>query len=86
MEFDGVLQGLELEGTIEDLKLIYRVLHQHLNDHLELLDSPLFSSLQETLQQAAFAEGVDVTDHGQWQSWLAQGAPAEPKAQQGMLN
>lgn len=86
MEFEGAIQGLELEGTIDDLKLIYRVLHQHLNEHLELLDSPLFTSLQETLQQAAYAEGIDVTDHAQWQAWLAQGAPQESKVEQGLLN
>lgn len=84
MDFDGLPQGLELEGTLEDLKLIYRVLHQHVGEHLELLDSPLFNSLQETLQQAAYAEGVDVKDHGQWHAWLM--AQAQPISSSSLLN
>jgi len=86
MEFDGVLQGLELEGTLEDLKLIYRVLHEHLSEHPELLDSPLFASLQDTLQQAAFSEGVDVTDHSQWQAWLTRDGSVPSSRPEGLLN
>lgn len=75
MDFDAQGQ-VELEGTLDDLKLIYRVLHSNLADNLELMDSPLFSSLQDTLQQAAAAEGVDVTDHAAWEAWLSGSSPA----------
>lgn len=55
---------------LEDLKLVYRVLHRHLAEHTDLLDSDFFSELQRHLQQQATAEGVDVGDHGTWDAWL----------------
>ena len=54
----------------EDLKLIYRVLHRHLGQHPELLDSPFLEDLQKRLQREAQAEGVDIADHGAWDEWL----------------
>ena len=53
-----------------DLKLIYRVLHQHLTEHLDLMDSMFFEGLQGHLQGAAKTEGVDIADHAQWDAWL----------------
>ena len=44
----------------DDLKLIYRVLHRHLRQHPELLDSLFFEDLQRRLHKQAGAEGVDV--------------------------
>jgi hypothetical protein len=55
---------------LDDLKLIYRVLHRHLAEHTDLLDSDFFSDLQRHLQRQASAEGVDVSDHGAWDAWL----------------
>jgi hypothetical protein len=54
----------------DDLKLIYRVLHRHLGQHPELLDSQFFEDLQRQLHTQAVAEGVDVADHGAWDEWL----------------
>jgi hypothetical protein len=54
----------------DDLKLIYRVLHRHLGQHPELLDSLFFEDLQRRLHKQAGAEGVDVSDHGAWDEWL----------------
>jgi len=54
----------------DDLKLIYRVLHRHLGQHPELLDSQFFEDLQKQLHKQAGAEGVDVADHGAWDEWL----------------
>jgi hypothetical protein len=51
-------------------KLVYRVLHQHLIEHPELMDSEFLHDLQRSLQQRAQAEGVDVSDHGAWDDWL----------------
>lgn len=51
-------------------KLIYRVLHAHLAEHPELMDSELLHDLQQQLQAEAKAEGVDGTDHGAWDAWL----------------
>lgn len=56
--------------STKELKLIYRVLHQNLTKHLELLDSLFFEELQRHLQQKAQDEGVDISDHGAWDAWL----------------
>jgi hypothetical protein len=72
-------ENLTLSGSVQDLKLVYRVLHAHLTEHVELVDSELFSSLQSVLQQCAKADGVDVTDHEAWDVWLGNpnAAPCE---------
>jgi hypothetical protein len=59
---------------IDDLKLIYRVLHRHLGQHTELLDSDFFADLQRYLHEKATADGVDVSDHGAWDAWLGNAA------------
>ncbi len=59
---------------LDDLKLIYRVLHRHLVQHTDLLDSEFFTDLQRFLHQRAGAEGVDVGDHGAWDAWLGNAA------------
>ena len=56
--------------TLDDLKVIYRVLHRHLTAHTELLDNAFFDALQTHLHRAAQADGVDVGDHGAWDEWL----------------
>ena len=61
--------------TTHELKLVYRILHARLLEHLELLDSEFFADLQTYLQFTAQEEGVDVSDHGAWDAWLG-GAPA----------
>lgn len=53
-----------------DLKRIYRALHAALSRDVELLDSEFLSTLQTHLQQAATADGVDVSNHGEWDRWL----------------
>jgi hypothetical protein len=55
---------------LDELKLIYRVLHRHVAQHLELLDARFFDDLQRHLQRQAQAAGVDVADHGAWDAWL----------------
>lgn len=68
---------LSLDASLADLKLFYRVLHQHLGEHIELMDSELFAALQRVLQTRAKAEGIDATDHGAWDEWLGNtGAPS----------
>jgi hypothetical protein len=56
--------------AIDELKLIYRVLHRQLAEHIELLDSQFFEDLQKHLQKQALFEGVDIGDHGAWDAWL----------------
>jgi hypothetical protein len=54
----------------DDLKNVYRVLHAHLMEHPELMDSAFFAELQTWLQTLAQVDGVDVTDHRAWDLWL----------------
>jgi hypothetical protein len=63
-------EPIALSASLEDLKLVYRVLHAHLVEHLELMDSEVFSTLQQLLQDRAKVEGVDATDHAAWDAWL----------------
>ena len=53
-----------------DLKLIYRTLHGSLMENVELMDSEFLQELQIWLRSVASAEGVDTSDHGQWDAWL----------------
>ena len=55
---------------LAEQKLIYRVLHRNLADHPELMDTQFLDELQRSLQQSAQADGIDVSDHGQWDAWL----------------
>lgn len=64
-----------MKKSIEDyplaeLKGIYRALHAQLPQHPELMDSDLLQDLQHLLQQKARADGVDVSLHAEWASWL----------------
>ncbi len=59
---------------LDDLKNIYRTLHARLPDNMELMDSELLQDLQTLLQQKAKAEGVDISVHAQWATWLNGGA------------
>jgi len=53
-----------------DLKLIYRTLHGSLMDNIELMDSEFLNELQTWLRSVASSQGVDTSDHGQWDRWL----------------
>jgi hypothetical protein len=55
---------------LEELKLVYRILHRNLARNTDLLDSRFFEDLQRYLHQQAGAQGVDVADHGAWDAWL----------------
>jgi hypothetical protein len=56
--------------TLEELKLVYRVLHRHLGEHTELMDTHFLIELQRYLQDRAAQEGVDPSHHGAWDAWL----------------
>ena len=60
-----------------ELKHIYRKLHARLQQDLELMDSELLHDLQRWLQTRAAAEGVDVSVHAQWATWLNDGRPPD---------
>lgn len=59
--------------ALDELKLVYRLLHAQLPAHPELMDSELLEELQTHLQQAARRDGVDVSLHAQWAAWLGGG-------------
>lgn len=59
--------------TVNDLKLIYLLLHAQLPGNPVLMDSDLLQDLQTHLQQMAKAAGVDVSHHAQWATWLNNG-------------
>ncbi len=63
------------EYAISDLKLIYQMLHERLPSDPMLMDSELLQDLQTYLQQQASQDGIDVSLHAQWASWLNDGAP-----------
>jgi hypothetical protein len=58
------------QNTLEELKVTYRVLHRNLTDYPDLMDSSFLDDLQHHLQSLARAQGIDTTDHGQWDAWL----------------
>ncbi|GMR15874.1 MAG: hypothetical protein BMS9Abin31_0168 [Gammaproteobacteria bacterium] len=55
---------------LSELKLIYSVLHSQVLEQPNLMDSDLLHDLQSFLQTQAAKNNVDVSDHGQWDSWL----------------
>ena len=63
---DAVIAALDFA----DLKLVYRVLHQHLAEHPDLMDTDFLIELQNYLQRKAIAEGVDIADHSKWDAWI----------------
>lgn len=58
------------EYALTDLKLVYQLLHESLPTHPGLMDSELLQDLQTYLQKMATQEGIDVSLHAQWSSWL----------------
>ena len=59
-----------LDYPLTERKLVYRILHRSLTAFPELMDCQFLDDLQTNLQQAAQAEGIDLSDHGQWDAWL----------------
>lgn len=55
---------------LDELKLVFRILHRHLGQHPELLDSHFLTELQGFLHQRAIQDGVDIADHSAWDRWL----------------
>ena len=63
-------EPLRFEASLDDMKLVYRVLHENLSKHIELMDCDFLDALQRSLQKRARAEGVEIGDHGSWDAWL----------------
>jgi len=62
---------------LEELKLVYRVLHRYLSKHTELMDTHFLIELQNFLHAQAAADGVDTANHSAWDAWLGN-TDAEP--------
>jgi hypothetical protein len=56
--------------SINELKLIYHLLHTQIPQHTQLISSDLLQDLQDYLLQQAKNEGIDVAAHKEWDSWL----------------
>jgi hypothetical protein len=59
-----------------ELKLVYRVLHHHLAEHPDLMDTDFLIELQNYLQRKAIAAGVDIADHSKWDAWVGNSSAA----------
>ncbi len=70
MAFKPNGESFQFDVSVEDMKLVYRTLHRHLSDHLELMDCGFLDDLQRALQDKAQAEGVDIGNHSAWDLWL----------------
>lgn len=55
---------------LSELKVVYRVLHDNLLQTPELMDAAFLQALQDWLQLCAGQQGVDISDHAQWDAWL----------------
>jgi len=55
---------------LNELKLVYKSLHRHLLQNIELMDTDFITDLQSWLQHVAGQQGVDVRDHSAWDKWL----------------
>jgi hypothetical protein len=58
------------EYPLDELKLVYRILHSAITEYHELMDGELLQQLQTHLQVVARGEGIDVSLHAQWAAWL----------------
>lgn len=77
MSFEDRADATIAALDFEELKLVYRVLHQHLAEHPELMDTDFLIELQNYLQRRAIAEKVDIADHSKWDEWIGNtGAPS----------
>jgi len=63
--------------SLDELKLVYRVLHRYPAKHTALMDTHFLIELQNVLHERASAEGVDTADHSAWDAWLGN-TNAEP--------
>jgi len=57
--------------ALDELKLVYQVLHRTLTQAPELMETHFLLELQSFLHQQAVADGVDTTNHSEWDVWLA---------------
>ena len=75
MSFNMEKNEILMSANIEEMKLVYRVLHKHITANLELMDSLFLENLQSSLQEKAQKEAVDIGHHSAWDFWLGNKSP-----------
>ncbi|MEE9273804.1 MAG: hypothetical protein V3V62_00665 [bacterium] len=75
MTFEVKKETVRFDAEVDDLKLVYRVLHRHLTENLDLMECAFFDALQSALHQKAQEEGVDIGHHTAWDLWLGHETP-----------
>ncbi|MFQ5491347.1 MAG: hypothetical protein ACE5GE_11555 [Phycisphaerae bacterium] len=80
MSFERRGEAVVAAHSVDELRLIYRVLHRHLAAHPELMDTHFLIELQNFLHDQARLEGVDTADHGAWDAWLGNSTDATCEA------
>ena len=84
---NDLMDNPSLEASLDDLKVIYKVLTTHRPEHPELADNGFYESLKRLLEAQATVEGVDVADAQEWEAWLADvSTPASEATPRDMLN
>jgi hypothetical protein len=56
--------------NIDELKLVYLILHRDLMKTAGLMDSIFLEELQTHLHSLAKSDGIDVQNHTEWETWL----------------
>lgn len=74
MSFELRGESVTAAHDLDELKLVFRILHRHLGQHPELMDSHFLIELQRFLHKQAQNDGVDIADHGAWDRWLGNDA------------
>lgn len=73
MSFEQRGEAVVGAHSLDDLKMVYRILHRNLSHHPNLIESDFLIDLQDFLHRQARADGVDTSIHGDWDKWLANG-------------
>ncbi|MED5578972.1 MAG: hypothetical protein VX794_02965 [Nitrospinota bacterium] len=75
MTFNIQENKISMLASLDEMKLVYRVLHKHITENLELMDSTFLENLQSSLQEKAQEEGIDIGHHMAWDQWLGNESP-----------
>ena len=75
MSFNIEKNMISISANLDEMKLVYRVLHKHLTENLDLMDSMFLENLQSSLQEKAQQQGVDIGHHSAWDLWLGNKSP-----------
>ncbi len=70
MSFQHRGESVIASHDLSELKLVFRVLHRHLGQHPDMLDTHFLIELQRFLHDQAINDGVDIADHSAWDRWL----------------